>query len=170
MKKRLTILIALILLVSSFWGVSCSKQLSVDAYLQQTQEIIEAHTESIHLETDSMEDALMLLQRGETDKGLAIIEVTQHLYAEEVRKYHNSWNTISPPVEFAEYHSCVSDYFSKLENNARLISSYAEEILDNKETDTHNLKEALQSREEITDQWDTCSRLAEEALLKTSKK
>ena len=160
------------LLVFTLSIVSCGKQssLSVDEYLDVTREIIEAHTESIHLETDSMKDALMLLQRGEIDKGLVIIEVTQHLYAEELIKYRNSWDGISPPREFTNYHDCVSDFFFKLEDNAKLISLYAEELLDGEESDTQKLTEALESREECSDQWDVCSRLAEEALLKTSKK
>ena len=169
MKNKLVI-IGLILLVLSFYGISCSKQLSVDEYLQQTQKIIEAYHHSTKVEVDSMNDVAMITRQGELEKGYAILEVTEHLYAEEISKYYQDWNAITPPKEFEEYHSHVSDYFYKLENNAKLISSYAEEILDDKETNTHKLKEALQSREEITDQWDTCSRLAEEALLKTSGK
>lgn len=164
------ILVVGIILVFTCWGISCSNQLSVDEYLQQTQEIIEAYTHATNLETDSIDDATSITKRGEVNKGYAIVEVTEYLYAEEINKFRQQWNEIEPPKEFAEYHSSVADYFFELENNLRTISSCAEELLDGKENDITKLIEAMHSKEETLKQWDICAKLVEEVLLKTSKK
>ena len=170
MKRISTIAIIMTLLLSASVGVSCSTQLSVNENLKQTQKILENYNQATNFEADSMHDATAITQKGDLDKGYAILEVTKHLYAEELKKYYQAWNAITPPKEFAEYHSSVSDYFHKLENNSRMISSCAEELLDGKESDITKLLEALHTREEIARQWNECSRLAVEALLKTSKK
>jgi len=114
MKNPLKIAVVLLLLFSVFGVVGCSNKLSVDKYLEDTKEIIEAYGQTINVQVDSMNDANMLIADGEVEKGLAIIEVTQHLFAEGINKHYQSWNSITPPKEFEEYHSHVSDYFYEL--------------------------------------------------------